>query len=288
MSNLNKIRNLSLSTRTLLSDIIPWFTRKECIMITGSRQVGKTSLLYLIIQKLFNDKVINDDNFVFLDMEDPNDLLILNDEHPQKILDFFKFNGYKWNDKNKLYIFIDEVHLLNNPAKLIKLFVDHHKDVKLIITGSASTEIRTKFKDTLPGRKIEFHLTGLSFYEYLVFNNQMKLANILIKDIESIFNNEPLPQHFVKVQADALNNHFENYLVFGGYPDISTIYDVAMKKDNLTSIFNDYIRKDTSSLFAVEHLTNFTLLIRVLAEQISNMLVLNNISMDCSLDIRTV
>jgi len=121
-----------------------------------------------------------------MDMEDINDFRAANSA-PDDLFDYLKLNGLLWNKEKKLYLFIDEVHLLDNPAKLVKSIVDHYKDIKLFVTGSSSTEIRKKFTDSLPGRKQEFLLTTLSFSEYLKFNNEKALSNLLIKNIEELF-----------------------------------------------------------------------------------------------------
>ncbi|MCD6276942.1 AAA family ATPase [candidate division WOR-3 bacterium] len=72
------------------------------------------------------------------------------------------------NRKN-FFVFLDEIQYIPEHSNLLKMIHDHHPDIKLIVTGSSSFEIRKKFKHTLAGRKRVFILHTLSFDEFLRF-----------------------------------------------------------------------------------------------------------------------
>ena len=48
---------------------------------------------------------------------------------------------------NKLFVLIDEIQYLANPSSFLKLLADHHRYVKIIVSGSSSFEMKSKFKD---------------------------------------------------------------------------------------------------------------------------------------------
>lgn len=110
MIDIARIIEKSFLPRDLLSSILPWIDERECVLIVGSRQVGKTSLLYLLVQHLFEQKVISDENLCFLDFEDPADLELAS-LSPEDLLKALRLRGKKWNSKRSIYIILDEVHL---------------------------------------------------------------------------------------------------------------------------------------------------------------------------------
>ena len=138
-------------------------------IITGARQVGKTTILKQIenylIEKGFPAFYIN--------LEDPDYLHLLND-HPRNI-----FNLFSLPEDRKIYFLVDEVQYLNNPSNFLKyLYDEFSKRIKLIVSGSAFY-MDTKFKDSLAGRKKVFILYTLSFDEFLKFNNKPEMAGLI-------------------------------------------------------------------------------------------------------------
>ncbi len=68
-------------------------------------------------------------------------------------------------------IVLDEIHRLDDPAELLKIAADHHPDIRVLATGSASLGARAKFRDTLAGRKHEVWLTPMTHADTLAFGN---------------------------------------------------------------------------------------------------------------------
>ncbi len=257
-------------------------------MIVGSKQVGKTSLLYLLVQHLFQQKVLSDENLCFLDLEDPADLELAS-LSPEDLLRALKLRGKKWDSRRSIYIILDEVHLLENPARLIKLLVDHYPQVSLLATGSSSTAVRQKFSDALPGRKQEFFLPPLNFGEYLEFVAKKDLRRFLFS-IEDIFHKDtdlPSPQ-LAKTLLYDIHGDLDEYMIYGGYPGVALTRDAIMKRRRLGAIFNDYVRKDLGTLFSIEHLNEFTRLVKLLATQIGGLLTYAHMASALGLNQRTV
>lgn len=70
------IKTKSLYPRTILTSLAPWLHDKQALVLIGSRQVGKTSLLFLIIQQLLSQK-IPEKNILYLDLENFDHLNLL-------------------------------------------------------------------------------------------------------------------------------------------------------------------------------------------------------------------
>lgn len=288
MIDIARIIEKRLIGRDVLSSILPWIDERECILIVGSRQVGKTSLLYLLVQHLFEQKVLSDENLCFLDLEDPADLDLAS-LSPEDLLRALKLRGKKWDSKKSIYIILDEAHLLGNPARLIKLLVDHYPQVCLVATGPSSTGVRQKFSDALPGRKQEFFLPPLNFGEYLEFVGKKDLRRHLFS-IEDIFHKEhDLPSsQLTKTLLYDIQGDLDEYITYGGYPGVALTRDANMKKRRLGAIFNDYVRKDLGTLFSIEHLNEFTRLVKLLASQIGGLLTYAQTASALGLNQRTV
>jgi predicted AAA+ superfamily ATPase len=173
----------NLFPRKILSAITQYIDGAEIILLVGARQVGKTSVLYLLMDELIK-RGISESNIHYFDLEDLNVLDIFN----SGVKRFISYLSALGKDiKGRAYIFVDEIQYMNNPTNFLKLLVDHHKNLKLIVSGSSTLEIRQKFKDSLAGRKVVFEIYPLDFYEFLVFKKEKILCDALLKsDIRHI------------------------------------------------------------------------------------------------------
>ena len=83
-------------------------------------------------------------------------------------------------NNNILYLFIDEVQRIEQAGIFLKGIYDSQTDVKFILSGSSSLEIKSKIQESLTGRKRIFKLMPLDFAEYVNYKNKA-LAGILRK-----------------------------------------------------------------------------------------------------------
>ena len=142
----------------------------EVTIITGARQVGKTTILKQI-ENYLTEKGLP---CFYINLEDPDYLHLLND-HPRNI-----FNLFSLPKNQKIYFLVDEVQYLDNPSNFLKyLYDEFSKRIKLIVSGSSAFYMDTKFKDSLAGRKKIFILYTLSLDEFLKFNNKQHLARLI-------------------------------------------------------------------------------------------------------------
>ena len=78
MAILADIINKPLIERDVLPQITKWIPKKEAIILLGSRQVGKTCLLYLLIQHIVKNKEIALEDIFYFDLERLENLEMLN------------------------------------------------------------------------------------------------------------------------------------------------------------------------------------------------------------------
>lgn len=249
-----------LYARKVLKRIIPFLERKNIIVLHGARQVGKTSIMqYLIQHHLITDQNTPPNQILYFDLEDFT-LLDLCNSGADKVMQYLEENQPNLN--KKIYLFIDEIQYLDNPSNFLKLFHDRYGEkVKLIVSGSSSFEIKSKFKDSLVGRTIDFEIFGLDFEEFLQFKNV------------KINTSSSLP-----ITIEKLKSYFQEYTLYGGYPAIALEKQKVVKQMLLKQIINTYIKKDIRDLANVKQINKFNGLIRVLASQSGNLVNISELS----------
>ncbi|MFN5458627.1 MAG: AAA family ATPase, partial [Bacteroidota bacterium] len=109
--------------------------------------------------------------------------------------------------------FIDEVHRYSFWSKDLKQLYDDYEDIHLVATGSSILEV-AKGQSDLSRRAIVHQLQGLTFREYLQFENKSKLSPI---DLETIL------KHHYEISSDlseqfSFRRDFSNYLKNGYFP----------------------------------------------------------------------
>ncbi|WP_456324075.1 ATP-binding protein [Desulfonauticus submarinus] len=272
---LEEILSLKLYPRAVFSSIVKWLPAKELILILGARQVGKTCLLYSLIQYLIKQGVSKNQIFYF-DLENFEYLELVN----SGVNNFLRYLRTYTTDKK--YIFLDEIQYMDNPSNFLKLLVDHyHHEIKLFVTGSSGLTMRHKFKDALVGRRITFELFPLSFKEFLVFKEKDDVLRILK---EATKQKKPL----LPIHHQQIMNFYEEYVLYGGYPAVALLNDLDMKKRYLNDIYNAYVHKDISAIFNIENIMAYNRLVKLLALQMGNLVNVQELSKNLGVARKTV
>ncbi len=238
--------------REIVGEIERYLYTGDIIVLHGARQVGKTSLLLYLEAEL---KAKGETTY-FIDLEDSRYVNIL-DAGVREFLKLLEEEGIKAARQNrKIFVLVDEIQYLANPSSFLKLISDHHKDIKLIVSGSSSFAIKSKFKDSLVGRTVDFDIFPLSFREFLTFRGY--------------------PFEEVKVytgkKVDELKGLFKQYVLYGGYPKIVLTPEIVMKEKYLQQIIDTYVKKDIRDLAKVKDIEKFNKLLEALAAQSSQLL----------------
>ena len=266
------INSRNIIRRTIFEEIVKYIMTNDVIVLHGARQVGKTFILYYLEKYLKQEKR----SVYYLDLEDSRnrDILEAGVDEFIKHLAEQGFDPQKANDK--IYVLVDEIQYLSNPSSFLKLIADHQRGIKLIVSGSSSFAIKSKFKDSLVGRTVNFEIYPLSFAEFLTFKNYSYNQATLKKDDLTLKKREELM---------AL---FKEYVLHGGYPKIVLENDLELKEKYLQQIIDTYIKKDIRDLARIKDVDKFNKLVEVLASQSGNLLDISELSNTCNLAKRTV
>lgn len=213
---------LEIYPRNLWNQIKPLISSPQAIVITGIRRSGKTFLLRYIFDKIVSN------NKIFLDLENPLTRRLFEEENYEMIKTNLEKQGVAF--PKKAFIFLDEIQWLRITPSVVKYFVDHYQ-TKFFLTGSASFYLKNLFSESLAGRKFLFELFPLSFGEFLIFKEEkFVLPKFKEKTSETIWKIiEPL---------------WQEYLEFGGFPEIVLASTKKEKGKLLEDIFTSYFQKE--------------------------------------------
>lgn len=268
-----------LNKRSLLATIIRFLDGPEVVVITGMRQVGKTSIIRLAL-----DSLPEGSQSFYLDLEDMNLLDICN-KGADSLVAYLKLLGADFS--GRVVVAIDEIQYLKNPSNLLKLLHDHHPQIKLLVSGSSSLEIRSKFSDSLAGRKVLFELDTLSFNEFLLFRdpNALRVKENTGSLADTVTNG---PNKHATLAGGILVPHLADYLLWGGFPGVTLRAEAERKQALLRDIHTSYIRKDIKDIANIEDVMGYNRLLQLLAGQCGNLVNINELSVTVGLSINTV
>jgi len=247
--------------RKIISQIIPWIDRKEILLLTGARQVGKTTLLKLIQNHIQQQKTAS--KCYWFDLENLDYVEEFNNS-PENIFHYIP----KVSSKT-IFVFIDEIQYLDNPSNFLKYLQDTFNHIKFIVSGSSQLEIKAKLQDSLVGRIMIFPIFPLCFKEFLTFKNLSFPVSPSIS------------------QKKSLQNLLSEYLLFGGMPDVVLADTYDIKKQLLQNYTKFYINKDIRSITKIENISSFNNLIKTCASQIGNLTNITEIAKKTQLSFKS-
>lgn len=225
----------------------------KIITLTGFRRVGKTYLLFLILEN------IKKEFFIYFNFED---------ERIPESTEVFAELMYAVEElygKRASYLFFDEIHIIPQWGKFLRRILD--KGYKIFVTGSSSKLGLKEIPTELRGRTINYTILPLSFNEYLHFKG------IDIKDLYS--------QKEIEIKRI-----FSEYLVYGGFPELFDSNELE-RKEVIQEYFRTLVQRDLIDRFNIreEALLNDTvkLLLNSLMVSISKLtMTLKSMGFRCS------
>ncbi|MEI7621395.1 MAG: ATP-binding protein [Candidatus Moraniibacteriota bacterium] len=259
-----------MKNRILLNELRKHIEHKNALIITGMRQVGKTT----VMKSIFNDLV--DKPKIWFDFDNPLDQKVFEDLEYRNIYKTLK-DSVGAKDNERIFVFIDEIQNLPVATKVVKYLIDHY-GVKFFITGSSSFYLKNLFPESLSGRKFLYNLNPLSFQEYLYFKNKISLEKASKLDIAVATKKRSLME-FKKFQAD-----YGDYLQFGGFPEVVITEDLDTKKQILKNIFASFFEKDLKIMSDYKDIRELRDLILLLVPRVGSMMDVTKLASELGVD----
>jgi len=242
--------------RDIINDISEHLAAEEITLITGARQVGKTTLMNDLKKELEN----NGETTIFLSLDFEEDKRYFDSQ--QALINKLRLEA----GNEKCYVFIDEIQRKENAGIFLKGIYDRKLPYKFIVSGSGSLELKEKIHESLAGRKRIFRINPVSFKEFINFKTEYRYEN-------------KLPDFF-QIEKNMLFFLLDEYLNFGGYPRIITENKISEKTALMNEIYRSYIEKDIVYLLKIDRPEAYSRMIRMLAGNAGQMINLSGLASD--------
>ena len=232
--------------------------RKEITVVVGSRQVGKTFLMKKLIENLLTQGNVDPSQIFYFNFDAFNLIdLVTSDRN------FLGFIEYYGSPGKKAYIFLDEAQRVPEIGLLIKRYYDLGLDLKFVISGSSSLQIKGQVKETLTGRKHLFDLFPITFGEFLRYK-RLETASDLAR--------------ILRFESDEYERAMNEFILFGGYPGVAKADNVEDKATLLKEIYNSYVQKDISDFLKIEDIAGFNRLVQFMAARTGGLCKINEVA----------
>ena len=249
--------------RAIFDEVIAFLDKRQIILLTGLRRVGKTTLIYQIIDELLKKGVAPYHILYFSFDETKYDLESMISQYELEVLQG-NISG------RKIFLFLDEIQKLEGWASKIKILYDAHPELKIYLSGSARIKMWKETRESLAGRFFDFLVAPLSFDEYLDFK-----GIAIDKNREKVFENE-------------IKLNMSSYLASGGFIEALDFDDRTLKRYIRESLLERVVFVDIPQSFKVGMPELLFKLISIAASNTGLYLDFKNLGNDLNIDQRTI
>lgn len=218
----------------------------KIVALTGPRRSGKTSLIFLLVEKLIANGVLIE-QIVYINFDNPR-LLPATARDLETIMEGY-WELYPQHRDKINYLFLDEIQNVKDWELGIRRIYDTKK-FNLFITGSSSKLLSQEIATDLRGRAVGFEVLPFSFKELL-----------WTKGITVDKNLEYSQERFNSA------HYLEDYLDTGGFPEIVFEKEPAMTIRILKEYIETMFFKDLIERY---HIKNQSLLRELIKYLVTN------------------
>jgi hypothetical protein len=244
-------RFLFPSLKNALSD-------QRIIVITGMRRVGKTTTLHWLLDQ------VKSNNKIFLDLERLDQRAVFQESNYDLVLDYFRNQGL--DPTQPMTVALDEIQYAPNLPSIVKYLYDHH-GIKFLLTGSSSFYLKHYFSESMAGRKVVYEMFPLGFGEFLDFRGVPYRRRTSLEEMR-----------FDPHEFDRLKGHYDEYITFGGLPNVVLEPKPEIKRDILNDIFSSYINIDVQAMADFRKIGELQQLLKALVMRMGNKLDYSKLS----------
>lgn len=220
--------------RDILSACLGQLDSREVIVIKGVRRAGKSTLLAQVIRELLARNV-QPTAILRINLEEP----LFSSEYSVELLEqIYRTYRERVQPEGRCWLFMDEVQNIPGWEGWVR-GRSETEDIKIFVTGSSSQMLSREIGTKLTGRNISFEVYPLSFREFLRFNNLE-----ITSDFE--YSNK----------KSSVRKLFNDYLKYGGFPEIVLKDSDEDKQLLLKNYFEDSLYRDIVTRYEIRDVTN--------------------------------
>lgn len=231
-----------IERKKYLNQLIRFKDNDMVKIVTGVRRCGKSSLLEMFRQHLYQEG-INPDHVIEIDFKRYDNKELTSQD---KIMEYLKKNIV---DADRYYVFIDEVQELEESMKTLN-YIRTSFNADLTVTGSNSLLFSGEFSTYLAGRYVQIKMYPLNFQEYLDFTAD---------------------------DSKNVDEKYENFVKYGGFPQVVLAPDPKQKITLLNDILDSVLKRDVMLRGKMSNDINLLKVTRFLFDNIGNQTSINGI-----------
>ena len=228
---------------TYLDKIKPFIGKPIIKVLTGQRRVGKSYLLFQIIQSLVEQEqnaaiiYVNKEDLAFSFLKTASDL-----------------NEYVLTnaaESGRTYVFIDEIQDIENFGDALRSLL-LHENLDIYCTGSNANLLSGDIAGHLSGRYIAIEVFSLSYPEFIAFHELTENEESLSKYLK--FGGLPYLIH-LELKDEIVFEYLKNIYQSIVYRDIINRY--AIRNVNFLEQLVLFLAAHTGSLFSAKKISDF-------------------------------
>jgi predicted AAA+ superfamily ATPase len=221
--------------------ISPYIDKNIIKVLTGQRRVGKSYLLYQLIDHIKESK--KQANIIYINRELKEYSSIVSHNHLTEYIE------NKTVEDQMNYVFIDEIQEVKEFEKSIRHF-QASENYDIYITGSNAEMLSGELATYLSGRYIEISIYGLTYNEFLLFHS--------------------LPDS---------NETLQDYLKYGGLPYLRHLeLNELIIFDYLSNIYASILYKGLIARYNIRNVQFLENLVAFLADNVGSIVSARKIS----------
>ena len=223
--------------------IMPFMEQSILKVFTGQRRVGKSYLLFQIIQLI--QKKNKNASIIYINKED---LTFSNIKNALDLNDYIKSKKVT-NQKN--YVFIDEIQEIENFSDALRSAA-LDIDLDIYCTGSNANLLSRDIAGQLSGRYIEIEVHSLSYTEFLDFHQLKSASESLSKYLK--YGGLPYLKH-LKLEDEIVFEYLKNIYATIVYRDIVNRYEI--RNTPFLEKLVQFLAGNIGSLFSSKKISDF-------------------------------
>lgn len=236
--------------RAAFRDIRKWIDNPpmhRALLISGARQVGKTTLMLQAIQDLISKGV------------EPANILYATFDHPLLKLGRLDDLLGLWREFEPSrpgieYLFLDEIQSAKDWQTWLKHQVDFEKGRRRIAVTGSAMPLTTASQESGVGRWHTLNLATLSFFEYLQIRKLPVSEIPQVNSLSETFNWTAVQWAKTAETSRPLTGLFHEYLLRGGFPQSALVDSITLAQKLLREdIVDKVLKRDMTALFGVRN-----------------------------------